>query len=258
VSTAERIEAIIDNAGGQSPVLLVCEHASAFLPDVYAGLGLDEKLLADHVAWDIGAYDLALLMAERLDAALIAAPVSRLLIDVNRHHDAHDLIPVSAEGAPVPGNLDLAEEKRARRIAAYHAPFHDAIEAHLQSAPHIHAIVSVHSFTPTLFGKARPWHAGLLHDDDRFIADIMIDALVAENDLVIGRNEPYAPTDGVFYTMNRHARAHASAMIEVRNDLIADSVGQMRWANRLAPALDAALAALSAQKNPASAAGKRS
>ena len=248
MSTAERTEAIIDNEGGRSPVLLVCEHASDFVPKHYEGLGLSPELLADHVAWDIGAHALARLLARALDAALIAAPVSRLVIDVNRHVDAHDLIPATAEGTPVPGNADLSAEEHARRIQIYHAPFHDAIDAHLKAAKHLKAIVSVHSFTPSLFGKARPWHAGLLHDDDRFIADIMIEQLSRESDLVIGRNEPYAPTDGVFYTMDRHAGALASAMIEVRNDLIANSVGQERWANSLAPALSTALEALGERK----------
>jgi predicted N-formylglutamate amidohydrolase len=243
LSASERNEAIIVNEAGRSPVLLICEHASDFVPGLYEGLGLSPALLADHVAWDIGALATARLMAQRLDAALIAAPVSRLVIDVNRDHGAHDLIPVTAEGTPVPGNLDLSTEERARRIAAYHAPFHDAIDAHLKRAPQLRAMVSVHSFTPSLFGKTRPWHASLLHNEDRFISDIMIEKLSTESNLVIGRNEPYAPKDGVFYTMDRHAGGLASAMIEVRNNLIADSIGQERWAERLAGALSIALKA---------------
>jgi predicted N-formylglutamate amidohydrolase len=244
LSASEQNNAIIENEAGRAPVLLICEHASDLVPEHYGSLGLSAALLADHVAWDIGALALAKLMAHQLGAALIAAPVSRLVIDVNRDHAARDLIPETAEGHPVPGNLNLSAEERAHRIAAYHTPFHDAIDAHRAHAPHLKAIVSVHSFTPSLFGKARPWHAGLLHNEDRFISDIMIDALAREPDLVIGRNEPYAPKDGVFYTMDRHAGGLASAMIEVRNDLIAGAAGQERWAERLAGALSIALKAL--------------
>jgi predicted N-formylglutamate amidohydrolase len=238
------MEAIVDNAAGRSPVLLVCEHATNFIPDSFKGLGLSPALLADHVAWDIGALALARRMAQLLDATLIAAPASRLLVDPNRDLDASDLIVTSAEGAPIPGNQTVSAEERAARLAAYHAPYHEAIAAHLARRPEIQAMVAVHSFTPVFFGDQRPWHAGLLHAEDSRIADVMIEKLSRDATLNIGRNQPYAPEQGVFYTMQRHAGARATAMIEVRNDLLADEIGQARWAIRLAEALEAALAAV--------------
>lgn len=72
----------------------------------------------------------------------------------------------------------------------------------------------------------------------------MVDVLSREADLIIGRNQPYSPEQGVYYTMDRHAGGRASVMIEVRNDLIRDEIGQARWARILADALNAALAAL--------------
>jgi predicted N-formylglutamate amidohydrolase len=179
-------------------------------------------------------------MAQILDAPLIAARVSRLLVDANRAPDAHDLIPTHAEDVLVPGNV-VTPGERARRIEAFHEPFHAAIETLLEARPDLAAIVSIHSFTPFLFGKQRPWHAGLLHDEDAGISDVMIAELSRDPALVIGRNQPYGPTDGVFYTMARHARARASAMIEIRNDLLEDEAGVARWADRLARALTVAL-----------------
>ncbi len=41
-----------------------------------------------------------------------------------------------------------------------------------------------------------------------------------------------------------HARGRASVMIEVRNDLIREEIGQTRWARLLAEAVGAASAAL--------------
>jgi predicted N-formylglutamate amidohydrolase len=40
----------------------------------------------------------------------------------------------------------------------------------------------------------------------------------------VGDNEPYSPADGVYFTLARHARSRglACAMIEIRNDEIAD------------------------------------
>lgn len=241
-----RMEAVVDNAQGRAPVLLVCEHASNFMPSAFAGLGLSEAALKDHVAWDIGAHAMARLLSTELDAPLIAAPASRLLIDPNRDLGAHDLIPTHAEGAPIPGNQHVAEDERARRIGAYHAPFHDAIDAHLRQRENIRALVAVHSFTPILFGTARPWHAGILHGADARLADVMIAEMSREAGLNVGRNEPYAPSQGVFYTMERHGRGRATVMIEVRNDLIREEAGQKSWALRLAHAVREALVALMA------------
>ena len=54
--------------------------------------------------------------------------------------------------------------------------------------------------------------------------------------LTVGINEPYAPADSVYYTVERHAgpRGLPAAMIEIRNDEIGDEAGQLSWADRLA------------------------
>lgn len=239
-----RVEARVENPTARGPVLLVCEHASNVVPEVFGSLGLDPAVLRDHPAWDIGALALARRMAIMLDAALIAAPVSRLVVDPNREHDAHDLIPHAADGALVPGNADLSLEARAARIRAYHDPFHQAIGAYLAARPELLALVSVHSFTPVFLGEVRPWHAGMLYGADGRMADAMIESLSRDPHLNIGRNQPYAPEDGVFYTMTRHAAGRASVMIEVRNDLIRDEIGQARWAQLLAEAVNTAMQAL--------------
>lgn len=241
-----RMEAIVDNERGASPVLLVCEHASAFIPAAFGGLGLGPVELGSHAAWDIGAHAVARKLAAALDAPVVAAPASRLLIDPNRDFSAHDLIPETAEGARVPGNLGLSEGARSARMAAFHAPFHDAIDAVLSGRPEIVALIAVHSFTPVLFGARRPWHVGILHDDDTRLADVMLATLKRDTNLVVGRNEPYAPSQGVYYTMKRHSAGRATVMIEVRNDLIRDEIGQAQWARRLAEAVGEAMAALGA------------
>ncbi len=246
-----RLEAAIDNAHGRAPVLLTCEHASNFMPPQFSGLGLSQAQLADHIAWDIGAHALARRLATILDAALVAAPASRLLVDPNRDIGAPDLIPEQAEGAPVPGNAGLSAADRAARIAAFHAPFHEAIEAQLAASPHVEALVAVHSLTPVLFGRERPWHAGILYAEDARLAEVMIARLAREANLNIGRNQPYAPSQGVYYTMDRHAGGRATVMIEVRNDLIRDEIGQTRWARLLADAIKAALAVLASAESQA-------
>ena len=43
------------NDKGASRVVLICDHASNFLPPDYGKLGLNHHYLATHIAWDIGA-----------------------------------------------------------------------------------------------------------------------------------------------------------------------------------------------------------
>jgi predicted N-formylglutamate amidohydrolase len=139
----------------------------------------------------------------------------------------------------------LREEERSRRLANIHAPFHDAIDACLtrrMSSGRPTALVAIHSFTPVYFGKARPWQIGILFDDDRRLADLLIGGLEADSALTVGINQPYSPADGVYYTLGRHARPWGlpAAMIEIRNDEIGNAAGQQGWASRLGDILFAA------------------
>ena len=61
------------NNNSERPIVLVCEHASNFLPPNLNGLGLSEQQLKSHIAWDPGALGTAKLMAHNLDAALVAS-----------------------------------------------------------------------------------------------------------------------------------------------------------------------------------------
>jgi predicted N-formylglutamate amidohydrolase len=101
-------------------------------------------------------------------------------------------------------------------------------------------IFSVHSFTPVMQGIRRPWHVGILWDLDDRVARPLIDMLATDKNLVVGDNEPY---DGALRgdTMFKHAivNGYAHALIEIRQDLIADGKGALAWAQRLAPIVDA-------------------
>ena len=89
---------------------------------------------------------------------------------------------------------------------------------------HAPALIAIHSFTPVYLGKSRPWEIGIVFGDDRRLADDFIRALQADPALTVGINQPYAPADQVYYTVERHAgpRGLPAAMIEIRNDEIGD------------------------------------
>ena len=75
----ERIEGALD--GG---VLVVCDHAANAFPPGYGALGLPREALERHIAYDIGAAQLARRLAARLGAPAVLSTFSRLLIDPNR------------------------------------------------------------------------------------------------------------------------------------------------------------------------------
>ena len=133
----------------------------------------------------------------------------------------------------------MNEDERSRRLDRIHAPYHAAIDACLTrrlAARPPTALIAIHSFTPVYLGKARPWQVGIVFDDDRRMADLLIGRLKADPALTVGINEPYSPADQVYYTIERHAgpRGLPAAMIEIRNDEIGDEAGQLSWADRLA------------------------
>ena len=93
----------------------------------------------------------------------------------------------------------------------------------------------IHSFTPVYRGKSRPWEIGIIHDDDRARRRPADRGAARGAGLTVGVNEPYSPADRVYFTLERHARSRGlpCAMIEIRNDEIADAAGQRKWADLL-------------------------
>lgn len=237
--------AVLVEPGSGGPAVVLCDHASNHVPERFGRLGLESADLLRHIAWDPGALGVARRLAARLGAPLVAGGVSRLVIDCNRDPEAPDAITPLSETTPIPGNQAITPEDRAWRIAEVHAPFHRAIDevvgARATEGPC--AVVSVHSFTPVYRGVARPWHVGVLHDEDTRLSDPLLAELRRDPTLVVGDNQPYSPADRVYTTLERHARSRRlpCAMIELRNDLIATPADEIAWGDRLAQALEAVL-----------------
>ncbi len=230
---------VVANEGGAGRIVLVCEHAGRAIPAALGQLGLEPADLDRHIAWDIGAGELARLVARALDAPLLAQAYSRLVVDCNRAPEHPDLIVQTADGTAVPGNRGLGPAEVRARLEEIHAPFHGAIAAMLDARAGARPLlVSIHSFTPRMDGQDRPWHVGVLHLAGSALSERMLGLLEAEGDLVVGRNQPYA-MDGTDYTIPRHAigRGIDYLELEVRQDLIAEQAGRARMAARLAPLL---------------------
>lgn len=228
---------------GDGPFVIVCEHASNRIPGALGTLGLSPADLSRHIAFDIGAAEVAASLAGRLGGTLVMQRYSRLVIDCNRDPGLPDAITVLSEDTPIPGNVDLAADERQSRLAEIWAPFHAALDRLIDdrlAAKLPTALVTIHSFTPVYRGDSRPWHVGVISTDERQLAERVLVALRRDPALVVGDNQPYSAKDNVDYTIRRHGRDRSlpHVMIEIRNDIVADELGQRDWAGRLASILE--------------------
>ena len=179
-----------------SPVVLVCEHASRHIPLELQRLGLDQAAAEEHIAWDIGALALAEELSRRLDAPLLAAGYSRLLIDLNRPLEAPDSIPPHSEIYPVPGNRELSETVRRYRQDCLFHPFHQRLTQLLgerQAAGVPTRVVGVHSL-PGVPRQTRPLVAGVLYRNAGAYAGRILDGLRRHGLEVAGNQQPMRST----------------------------------------------------------------
>lgn len=239
-NVASRAIAAVTEGRG-TPVLVVCEHASRHIPERYGDLGLDRRARTSHIAWDIGAAELARDMARRLGAAMIAARVSRLVYDLNRPPEVLSAVPERSEVFDVPGNRNLDEAARSERVNSAYRPWRTALDDAIRDSG-VGALITVHSFTPVFHGERRETTVGIIHDRDLRLADLVLEEAEAQG-LEWDRNSPYGPEDGVTHTVRIAEDAGLlPLMIEVRNDLLATPVDIAAWgatiSRVLAPALD--------------------
>lgn len=233
------------NPSGGARAVLLCDHASRFVPRAMANLGLGDAELARHIGWDIGIAEVTRALADRLDAPAVLSHFSRLVVDPNRAADDPTLVPKLSDGVIVPANRDLSDGACQARLATFYRPYHGAIAQTLDRAARTHAafaVVSMHSFTPVFKSQARPWQIGILWNRDPRLPAPLIAGL-QEMGLTIGDNEPYSGRDGHGYTLHTHAepRGLPHALIEIRQDLIDTRQGAADWAARLGRVLEALL-----------------
>jgi predicted N-formylglutamate amidohydrolase len=231
----------------RSPFFFSCDHAGKRIPRALGTLGLPESELDRHIAWDLGAAQLARCLARELGAFAILQTYSRLVIDCNRQLDVPSSIPVISESTVIPGNQSLSAADAAQRARAIFHPYHARILSELERRERVgqaSIFVAVHSFTPTFKGVSRPWHTGMLYNRDVRLGRGLLQLLREDPELVVGDNEPYAVSDlsdyGVVVYGERRGIPHVE--IEIRQDLLADEAGWLAWGRRFARLLPEACA----------------
>ncbi len=239
------------NSDAKSRMLILCDHASNRVPMAVNGgsLGISAANMNRHIAYDIGARGTALALAKSLDAPMLASRFSRLVIDPNRGEDDPTILMKIYDHTIIEGNRHADAAEKQRRIRAYHRPYHAAIDAAIGAinargeAP---VIVSIHSYTPQLNGRPkRPWHIGVLWDQDGRMATPLMQKLRQNPNILVGDNEPYSGElrgDTMSFHASRNGYAHV--LIELRHDLIDTGAGEQKWAAILARPLQEIIAKL--------------
>jgi len=236
-------------AAHRNNLLFFGDHASKHIPDEFDNLGLQDEDLTRHIAWDIGTETIIRELCAYFGCAGHIAGVSRLVIDFNRDSASVSAIPAVTDTTTVPGNQNVSQAEKSRRIELFHEPYHQALGKVIESldSPFV---ISVHSFTPKPYnGPYRPTEIGLLVKDDEKSADQLVQSFSRmnkrkdERNFAVGINEPYSAYD-LNYTVDRHVgpRGLRHLAIEIRQDHI-DSEEKAKdiaavLANRLEPVLN--------------------
>ena len=223
---------------GRSRCVIVCDHASNRVPKLLGNLGLGKDDLQKHIAWDPGTEDIGRRLSKRLDAPVVFATYSRLVVDLNRGHNHADCMRDVSDRIRIPGNEKLTASHKAQRIAEIFRPYHGAVDAQVQRflksgfAP---LLLSIHSFTPKMDGFRRPWHIGVLWNKEEGIARQLISSLKENNPgLRVGENEPYSLKSANFTknTVSTHAESRGLpyVIVEFRQDLVNTTAKAAKWA----------------------------
>lgn len=227
---------------GHSDVVLVCDHASNRMPLQLHALGLGEKELESHIAWDPGAFQVARYLSAFLDAPLVFSNYSRLVVDCNRFPESMDFIPACSAGVAITGNQELSVGEVSTRRQTLFDPYHLAIDTLLQARTgRTSLLLSIHSFTPMWQGIERPMPIGVCYGDEQELARRWMAGLQDRLCVPVGDNEPYAIEPNIDYTLPVHGKKHdiPVIMLEIRQNEI-DNVGDAeKWGRIICSAFQA-------------------
>ncbi len=226
------------NINSASRVLLICDHASNYIPKKYKNLGLKKNDINRHIGWDIGAKSVARKISNKLNSTLITNEYSRLLIDCNRPFKAKDAFIKKSENTIIPGNLNLSKKEKQIRALKYCIPYRNMIEKIIKDKIKnkiIPIIVAIHSFTPIYKGEVRPWHLGLLYRKDKRMTSLALKILAESKLIKTGINEPYKCNLIGDFSIPYFGESNGFPCIlfEIRQDLIKKIKGQIYWSNKI-------------------------
>ena len=222
---------ILDSPG-KARILISAEHSGVEVPAELGDLGIGQSELRRHIGYDIGIEGVVHRLHRLTGHPAILGRFSRLVADVNRPESSPECVIEVSDGTRIPGNAGLNGQERKERIRRFHRPFHKAFTELVRRA-RPDCIVSVHSFTPMLRteGFSRPWHCGILYGPPKEQAQCCIRYLRGLQGMIVGDNQPYRfDSHRLMGPKQIDGRSIPTIVVEIRQDLIGDCVGQERWA----------------------------
>jgi predicted N-formylglutamate amidohydrolase len=198
-------------------LILTCEHAGNRVPAAYTKLFSGQRRVLDsHRGWDPGSLSIGKTFQRQLNAPLLFANFTRLLVEPNRslHHRR-----LFSEFT-----ADLAEVDKQTILDKYYHPYRERLETWIaEQTASGHAVVhlSLHTFTPTFNNRVRNADIGLLFDPRRQEEKQICLAWqrqlkVQRPDLRVRRNYPYlGKADGLTTYLRKQMPENLYAGIEL-------------------------------------------
>lgn len=177
---------------------------------------------------DIGAEDIAGMLASNMQLPMLSSRISRLVIDLNRPLSSDTLFRRTADGKPVLINANLTSEEKQDRIDRYWKPYRAELSTMLTSLTPPDFVLSIHSFTPNYEGQIRECEIGVLYTDSKKEASAFLDHLSAKGYKVV-ENDPW-PGSICDIAVPVTAAGKDIVILEIRNDLASDAEFRRRFA----------------------------
>jgi predicted N-formylglutamate amidohydrolase len=219
-----------------SKIIILCDHASNYIPKKYKNLGLKPLDVNKHIGWDIGALKVAKNVSKNINCSLIHSSFSRLLLDCNRSLKSKGAFLKKSEDIIIPGNKNISKKEKLLRAKKYYFPYHDQINKLINKKLNdkiVPILVSIHSFTPIYLGKSRPWHIGLLQRKDQRLSSIFAKEIKKNKKIILGINEPYKLDLAGDFTIPFFSESYGlpHVLIEIRQDLLLKNKSINFWSN---------------------------
>ncbi len=204
-------------------LIITCEHAGKEIPVQYKSLFAQSEAVIDtHEGWDPGAWEVASHLSTALGVKAFGCHTTRLLIEVNRSLNSHQLFSRYTVG--------LGAQQKQELISEIYLPYRHEVQHKIEHLPYPVIHLSIHSFTPVLNGQERNVDIGLLFDPARqresSFCQKYRDALISiDPQLNIRYNQPYLGTDDGFTTYLRGIfddTNYAGIEIEVNQKFLAN------------------------------------
>jgi predicted N-formylglutamate amidohydrolase len=227
-------------------LVLSCEHASWTLPPGI-DLGVPLDVLRSQASWDHGAFEIATRLGDFVGLPVHAGAFSRMFVDLNRDAEHPDVVPQVSYGAVVPGNAALTAGDRAARLAAFHAPYWDAVGRDVAARLHDGGRVlhfSSHTFDPALDPQQRTFEVGVLyepaHTFEAELAEQLLFRLRGAG-VDVRANQPYHGGGPAICTSFRKTfgARYAGIQLETSHGVTYRTGGCQRIAEAIAPFFDA-------------------